>query len=99
MKDTLTAEERRLMRRLAGATWQSRGLRSRQHYVRLARQQRKEQRINIRLSSKTLQKLRADAVAEGLAYQTFIASVLYRYAEGRLHDVRYLQRAMALIRR
>lgn len=46
----------------------------------------KDQRINIRLSSDTLQALQALAQEEGLPYQTLIASVLHKYAKGRLID-------------
>lgn len=46
----------------------------------------KDQRINIRLSSDTLQELQALAHEEGLPYQTLIASVLHKYAKGRLID-------------
>lgn len=46
----------------------------------------KDQRINIRLSSDTLQELQAIAHEEGLPYQTLIASVLHKYATGRLID-------------
>jgi predicted DNA binding CopG/RHH family protein len=44
----------------------------------------KDQRINIRLSSPVLAALRARAAEEGMPYQTLIASVLHKYATGRL---------------
>lgn len=44
----------------------------------------KDQRINIRLSSPVLAALRARAAEEGMPYQTLIASVLHKYASGRL---------------
>lgn len=47
----------------------------------------KDQRINIRLSSADLQELRTRADEEGLPYQTLIASVLHKYATGRLVDL------------
>ncbi|MCL4390271.1 MAG: CopG family antitoxin [Patescibacteria group bacterium] len=40
--------------------------------------------VNLRLSQKTLIKLRARAAEEGLPYQTLAASVLHRYAMGSL---------------
>jgi predicted DNA binding CopG/RHH family protein len=43
-----------------------------------------ERRINIRLSSPDLMDIQACALAEGLPYQTFIASGLYKYVAGRL---------------
>ena len=44
----------------------------------------KDARINIRISSKDLRELQKRAIKEGLPYQTLIASVLHKFAEGRL---------------
>lgn len=44
----------------------------------------KDRRINIRLSSPDLMDIQARATEEGIPYQTFIASVLHKYASGRL---------------
>ena len=45
---------------------------------------RKDRRLNIRLSSKDLEAIQKRALAEGLPYQTLIASLLHKYASGRL---------------
>ena len=47
---------------------------------------RKDARINIRLSSRDLRGLQKRALAEGIPYQTLIASVLHKYVEGRLRE-------------
>ena len=47
---------------------------------------RKDARINIRLSSKDLRGLQKRALAEGIPYQTLIASILHKYVEGRLNE-------------
>lgn len=47
---------------------------------------RKDARINIRLPSKDLRSLQKKALAEGIPYQTLVASVLHKYVEGRLRD-------------
>ncbi len=47
---------------------------------------RKDRRVNIRISSSDLEVLRAIAVEDGIPYQTMIASILHRYANGRLID-------------
>ena len=47
---------------------------------------RKDARINIRLSSKDLRGLQKRALAEGIPYQTLVASILHKYVEGRLHE-------------
>jgi predicted DNA binding CopG/RHH family protein len=46
----------------------------------------KAKRINIRLSSRDLEDIQMRAVEEGMPYQTLIASVLHKYASGRLID-------------
>lgn len=47
---------------------------------------RKDARINIRLTSKDLRGLQKKALAEGIPYQTLVASVIHKYVEGRLHE-------------
>ena len=47
---------------------------------------RKDARINIRLSSKDLRGLQKRALAEGIPYQTLIASILHKYVESRLSE-------------
>lgn len=44
---------------------------------------KKDARINIRIASRDLRALQKRALAEGIPYQTLIASVLHKYAEGR----------------
>jgi predicted DNA binding CopG/RHH family protein len=46
----------------------------------------KDKRVNIRLSSVDLLDIRAKALAEGMPYQTLIASVLHKYVTGRLTE-------------
>ncbi len=48
---------------------------------------KKDARINIRLPSKDLRGLQKRALAEGIPYQTLVASVLHKYLEGRLQDI------------
>lgn len=48
---------------------------------------KKDARLNIRLSSRTLRALQKMALAEGIPYQTMIAGVLHKYAEGKLRAV------------
>lgn len=49
---------------------------------------KKDSRINIRLSSKDLRSLQKKAIAEGIPYQTFVASILHKFVEGRLQETR-----------
>ena len=44
----------------------------------------KDRRINIRISSRDLEKIQARAAKEGIPYQTYIASTLHKVVAGRL---------------
>jgi len=46
----------------------------------------KDKRVNIRLSSVDLLGIQAKALEEGMPYQTLIASVLHKYATGKLAE-------------
>ena len=43
--------------------------------------------MQARLSSKDLEAIQKRALAEGLPYQTLIASLLHKYATGRLKEI------------
>jgi predicted DNA binding CopG/RHH family protein len=45
---------------------------------------RKDRRVNIRLSSRDVEAIQKRAIQEGIPYQTLMASILHKYAEGRL---------------
>ena len=49
---------------------------------------KKDQRLNIRISSRDLKNLQARAMEEGLQYQTLAASLLPTYTSGQLVDSR-----------
>ncbi|MCD6329658.1 MAG: antitoxin [Candidatus Cloacimonetes bacterium] len=44
----------------------------------------KNKRINIRLSEKVINEIKAKSLEEGIPYQTLIASVLHKYVKGCL---------------
>ena len=46
----------------------------------------KDRRVNIRLSGGDLRDIQAKALAEGMPYQTLIASILHKYVTGRLAE-------------
>ena len=46
----------------------------------------KDKRINIRISSRDLEKLQKRAVMEGVPYQTLIASTLHKFVAGKLKE-------------
>lgn len=45
---------------------------------------KKDRRVNIRLSASDLEAIQRRAVEEGIPYQTLMASILHKYASGRL---------------
>ncbi len=47
---------------------------------------KKDQRMNIRMSSADISKLKAKALEEGIPYQTLVSSVLHKYVNNRLHE-------------
>ena len=49
---------------------------------------KKDQRLNIRISSRDLKHLQARALEEGVPYQTLAASLLHKYLSGHLVTLR-----------
>lgn len=58
------------------------------HQTYAAATLKKDARVNIRLSSRDLRSLQKRALAEGIPYQTMIASILHKFVEGRLREER-----------
>ena len=50
---------------------------------------KEETKMNIRISSSELDKIKAKAEQEGLKYQTFIKSVLHKYITGQLTEEKH----------
>ena len=50
---------------------------------------KEETKMNIRISSSELEKIKAIARQEGLKYQTFIKSVLHKYITGQLIEEKH----------
>ena len=48
---------------------------------------KKDRRINIRISSRDLERLQKQAAKEGLPYQTLISSTLHKFATGKLKPI------------
>jgi predicted DNA binding CopG/RHH family protein len=49
---------------------------------------KKDQRLNIRISSRDLKNLQARALEEGIPYQTLAASLVHKYVSGQLVERR-----------
>ena len=85
----LEADEKELLDSVDRGKWRStrapkRGL---SRYSRAAKATfKKDRRLNIRISTKDLEAIQKRALEEGLPYQTLIASLLHKYASGRLRE-------------
>jgi predicted DNA binding CopG/RHH family protein len=85
----LEKEERDLLTSLERGDWQSvTGLEGEiQEHRQAARATlKKDKRVNIRISSRDLEAIRAKAAEDGIPYQTLMSSVLHRYVAGRLRE-------------
>src|SRR5438552_13141006 len=83
----IDAEEKELLESVERGEWKSAagGKRERTRYSRYAKATfRKDRRLNMCLSSKDLEAIQKRALAEGLPYQTLIASLLHKHASGRI---------------
>jgi predicted DNA binding CopG/RHH family protein len=49
---------------------------------------KKDQRLNIRISSRDLKNLQARALEEGIPYQTLAANLVHKYVSGQLVERR-----------
>jgi len=48
----------------------------------------KDQRMNIRISSRDMNSLKVRAREEGMPYQTLVSSIIHRYLTGRLKEIK-----------
>jgi predicted DNA binding CopG/RHH family protein len=46
----------------------------------------KDQRVNIRITKNDLDNIKIKAMEEGLPYQTLVASIIHKYANGKLME-------------
>ena len=85
----LEMDEKQLRESVEQGEWTSSagGKREINRYAQYAKATfRKDRRLNIRISSKDLEAIQKRALVEGLPYQTLIASMLHKYAAGRLKE-------------
>ena len=85
----LTKEEKNLLHSVERGEWRATTKKADLlKYQEAARyMMKKDARLNIRISSHDLESLQKRAMEEGLAYQTFVGSLLHKYVTGRLVEV------------
>lgn len=86
-KIKLNKEEKNLLKSYERGEWQSvknvkEEIKKHQQYARNTL--RKDRRVNIRIPSKDLEEIQIIALGEGIPYQTLMASVLHKFASGKL---------------
>lgn len=85
----ISKSEKDILDSVEADEWQSiRGIKALgRRYQGYARETiRKDRRVNIRLAGRDLEAIQKRALLEGIPYQTLIASILHKYAAGRLVD-------------
>ena len=85
----LTKEEREIVRAFERDELRSprnKSVMMKKHREYAAATFRKDQRVNVRITSRDLDALRKRALSEGMPYQTLAASVLHKYVSGRLKE-------------
>ncbi len=83
MKNQLEIEEIELVKSIEEGEWKSVDNVDNeiQRYKKIAgNSNKKDKRINIRISSQVLDKIKLKAESEGIPYQTLISSILYKYS-------------------
>ena len=87
----LEQEEQELLESFEGDEWRPvpNQETERDRYRQYARATfKKDMRVNIRMSARDLDAIKKRALGEGIPYQTLMASVLHKYADGRLVETR-----------
>jgi len=88
-KTRLKKDEKRLLDSLEAGEWESvPRLQSeiRKHGQYAKNTMRKDQRVNIRISSRDLEQLQTLALEDGIPYQTLMSSILHRFLTGKLAE-------------
>jgi len=58
----------------------------------------KKNRVTLRLSNQTIEKIKQKAGEEGLPYQTLISSILFKYANDQLVDEKAILHSIKIIK-
>ncbi len=91
MKAKLTKEEQEILESFERGEWiPVKDLSKRKaELMRYARNTlRKDKRLNIRISERDLTELQKRAISEGLPYQTYVASIIHKFVNGKLIEAK-----------
>lgn len=87
MKQVLDKEEKDLLESFKRNEWKRMpNMKSeiKRHIEYAKATNRKDKRVNIRISSKDLESIQRKALEEGIPYQTLISSLLHKFVNGRI---------------
>ena len=85
----LDKEEKELLKSIESGKWSSvKNIETyKKHLQDVARRTMlKDKRMNIRISSRDLNRLKVRALEEGIPYQTLVSSILHKYLIGKLKE-------------
>ncbi len=68
-----------------------------QRIARIISKANEKNRITLRLNNQTLDLIKRKAQEEGLPYQTFISSILHKYANDKLIDEKHILKSIQLL--
>ncbi len=71
---------------------------TRQRVKKIISKANEKNRITLRLNNQTIESIKRKAQEEGLPYQTFISSILYKYANDKLMDEKHILKSLRLLR-
>jgi predicted DNA binding CopG/RHH family protein len=71
---------------------------TRQRVKKIISKTKEKNRITLRLSNQTLERIKQKAQEEGLPYQTLISSILHKYANDKLLDEKHILQSMKLLK-
>ena len=71
---------------------------TRQRVKKIIAKTNEKNRITLRLSNQTLERIKQKAQEEGLPYQTLIASILHKYATDKLVDEKHILKSIRLLK-
>jgi predicted DNA binding CopG/RHH family protein len=95
MKTKLDADERQIER--SAGQFQAVSKKRVQRIEGILQRAKKSRDINIRIAESDLIRLRSRSQAEGLPYQTLIASILHKYLNDRLVDEEAIRKSGKLL--
>jgi predicted DNA binding CopG/RHH family protein len=71
---------------------------TRQRVKKIISKTNEKNRVTLRLSNQTLERIKRKAQEEGLPYQTLISSILHKYANDKLIDEKHIMKSIRLLK-